>query len=68
MRLLQEQAERAARNAAARRIDALVDRLAAKLPRASIGKMTTGVSISGGRLQERWLGDPDLRFLARGGQ
>jgi len=68
MRALQEQAERVGREAAARRVDALVEQLAAKLPRAVIDKMTTGLSISGRRLLDRWMGDPDLRFLTRSGQ
>lgn len=64
MKGLMERAERIGREAAARKIDELAVNVLAKLPRAGIEKMTSGLSICEVRLLDRWLNDPELRFLS----
>lgn len=68
MRALIERAERAARDAQARRIGELAARFAGLLPEARIEMRPDGVSVSGPRLLERWLDDSELRFATRIGR
>jgi hypothetical protein len=63
VKALMERAERIASEAQQRKIDELAAWAAERLPRAEIEKFAAGFSIRELRIIERWLDEPDLRFL-----
>ena len=68
MKGLEDKAGPIARSAAKRRMDELARTIAQRLPRAEIERLTSSISVRDIRLMQRWLDDPELRFMTRSGR
>lgn len=68
MKALQERAEALARAVQQKRIDEIAATIAANLPRATVEKLVSGISVRDLRVMERWLNESELRFMTRSGR